>query len=93
LEMDAAVLKAYDLPPRLERQVLDLFTGVSRKGVGCPFTGYYPRGFSSYLPLHVLLSEGFHRARADVTIDRFKPGQSEHVRQTLAAATADTDEE
>jgi len=93
LAMDAAVLKAYDLPPRLERQVLDLFTGVSRKGVGCPFTGYYPRGFSSYLPLHVLLSEGFHRARADLTNDRFKPGQSEHVRQALAAAIADTDED
>ena len=93
LAMDAAVLKAYDLPPRLERQLLDLFTGVSRKGVGCPFTGYYPPGFSSYLPLHVLLSEGFQRARADVTSDRFKPGQSEHVRQALAAATADTDEE
>ena len=93
LAMDAAVLKAYDLPPRLERQVLDLFAGVPRKGVGCPFTGYYSPGFSSYLPLHVLLSEGFQRARADVTSDRFKPGQSEHIRQALAAATADTDEE
>lgn len=92
LAMDAAVLKAYDLPPRLERQLLDLFTGVPRKGVGCKFTGYYPPGFSSCLPLHVLLSEGFQRARADVTIDRFKPGQSEHVRQALAAATADTGE-
>lgn len=93
LAMDAAVLKAYDLPPRLERQVLDLFTGMSRKGVGCPFTGYYLPGFSSYLPLHVLLSEGFQRARADVTSDRFKPGQSEHVREALAAAVADKDEE
>ena len=93
LEMDAAVLQAYDLPPRLERQLLDLFTGVPHKGVGCTFTGYYPPGFSSCLPLHVLLSEGFQRARADVTSDRFKPGQSEHVRQALAAATADRDAE
>jgi hypothetical protein len=93
LAMDAAVLKAYDLPPRLERQLLDLFAGVPRKGVGCKFTGYYPAGFSSYLPLHVLLSEGFQRARADVTSDRFKPGQSEYVRQVLAAAATDTDEE
>jgi len=92
LAMDAAVLKAYDMPPRLERQLLDLFTGVPRKGVGCTFTGYYPPGFSSYLPLHLLLSERFQRAAADVTSDRFKPGQSEHVRQALAAATADTDE-
>jgi type I restriction-modification system DNA methylase subunit len=93
LEMDAAVLQAYDLPPRLERQLLDLFAGVPRKGVGCTFTGYYSPGFSSSLPLHMLLSERFQRAAADVTSDRFKPGQSEHVRQALAAAAADTDEE
>ena len=92
LEMDAAVLRAYDLPPRLERQLLDLFTGVERKGVGCTFTGYYPRGFSSYLPLHLLLSHRFQRAAADVTGDRFKPGESAHVREALVAARADTDE-
>lgn len=91
--MDAAVLQAYDLPPRLERQLLDLFAGVPRKGVGCTFTGYYPAGFSSYLPLHMLLSEDFQRAQADLTSDRFKPGQSEHVREALVAATAGRDEE
>jgi hypothetical protein len=88
-EMDAAVLRAYDLPPRLERQLLDLFTGVERKGVGCTFTGYYPAGFSSYLPLHLILSERFQRAAADVTADRFKPDQSAHVRAVLVAAAAD----
>ena len=89
LDLDAAVLKAYDFPPRLERQLLDYFAGVERKGVGCPFTGYYPPGFSSYLPLHVFLSERFERAAAHRTADRFHPGESEHVRQTLAiAATA-----
>jgi len=93
LAMDAAVLQAYDLPPRLERQLLDLFANVPRKGVGCEFTGYYPPGFSSSLPLHMLLSERFQRAAADVTSDRFKAGQSEHVRQALAAAIADADEE
>lgn len=93
LAMDAAVLKAYDLPPRLERQLLDLFAGVPRKGVGCTFTGYYPPGFSSYLPLHLLLSERFQRAAADVTSDRFKAGQSEHVREALAAAVTDKDKE
>jgi len=90
LEMDAAVLQAYDLPPRLERQLLDLFTGVERKGVGCTFNGYYPPGFSSYLPLHLVLSERFQRAAADVTGDRFKPGQSAHVREALVAAGAGT---
>src|SRR5205823_5536991 len=53
LAIDAEVLKLYDLPPRLERQLLDLFAGVERKGVGCDFRGYYPPGFTSYLPLHL----------------------------------------
>ena len=30
LALDAEVLRLYDLPPRLERQLLDLFTGVVR---------------------------------------------------------------
>jgi len=93
LQMDAAVLRAYDLPPRLERQVLDLFSGVPRKGVGCEFTGYYPPGFTSCLPLHMLLSDRFQRAAADVTSDRFMPGQSAHIRQALATAVANRDEE
>ena len=91
MDMDAAVLQAYDLPPRLERQLLDLFTGVERKGVGCKFTEYYPPGFSSCLPLHILLSERFQRAAADVTADRFKPNESAYVREVLATARAGMD--
>jgi len=93
LQMDAAVLRAYDLPPRLERQLLDLFTNVERKGVGCEFTGYYRPGFSSCIPLHMLLSERFQRAAADVTADRFKPGESAHVREVLTTAGAGMDGE
>ena len=47
LVMDAAVLRAYGLPPHLERRLLALFDGVERKGVGLDgpdgrstFTGY-----------------------------------------------------
>ena len=93
LAMDAAVLRAYDLPPRLERQLLDLFTGVERKGVGCDFHGYYPPGFTSHLPLHMLISDHFQRAAADATVDRFKPGESEYVRDVLNAAAVGTGEE
>lgn len=42
LAIDCEVLKAYDLPPPLERHLLDLFTGVERKGVGCDFRSYFP---------------------------------------------------
>lgn len=86
LAMDAAVLRAYDLPPRLERQLLDLFTGIDRKGVGCGFRGYYPAGFTSYLPLHMVISDRFQRAAADTTVDRFKPGESAYVRDVLSVA-------
>jgi hypothetical protein len=93
LALDAEVLKLYDLPPRLERQLLDLFTGVERKGVGCDFRGYYPPGFTSYLPLHELISDRFQNAAADVTADRFKPGGSEYVREVLNIAARGTAEE
>lgn len=95
LAMDAAVLRAYDLPPRLERQLLDLFTGVERKGVGLDgpdgkstFRGYYPPGFTSALPLHMVISEQFERARADKTAERFKPGDSPHVRDVLCGVAS-----
>jgi type I restriction-modification system DNA methylase subunit len=93
LALDAEVLKLYDLPPRLERQLLDLFTGVERKGVGCDFRGYYPPGFTSYLPLHMVISDRFQRAAADATADRFKPGESAYMRDVLGAAAAGAGEE
>lgn len=95
LAMDAAVLRAYDLPPRLERQLLDLFTGVERKGVGLDgpggkstFRGYYPLGFTSALPLHMVISEQFERALADKTAERFKPADSPYVRDVLSGVAS-----
>jgi hypothetical protein len=46
LDLDAAVLRLYDLPIALERQLLAIFDGVDRPGVGCTFRGYSP-GWSS----------------------------------------------
>ena len=86
LEMDAAVLKAYDLPPRLERQLLDLFTGVERKGVGCDFRGYYPPKLTAFVPLHELISDDYARS----TLGRFraalKPTDSVEVLAALRIA-------
>ena len=86
LRLDAEVLKLYDLPPRFERQLLELFAGVERKGVGCDFRGYYPPGFTSSLPLKMIISDRFQRAAADVTANRFKPGESEDVVELLSTA-------
>lgn len=44
MQMDALVLKAYDLPPKLERKVLDCFQGYPRIGP-VEFKGYYLEGY------------------------------------------------
>lgn len=46
LNLDAAVLRLYNLPPVLERELLSIFDDVERPGVGCTFCGY-PPGWSS----------------------------------------------
>lgn len=62
LSIDAEVMRLYDLPPRMEKLVLDLFQGVQRKGVDFSFTGYYPENFKSAIPLHEYLSEEYQRS-------------------------------
>lgn len=86
LRMDAEILRLYDLPPRLERQLLDLFQGVERKGVGCDFRGYYPEGLDAYVPLHELISEEYQRSTLDVFLRRHKPTGSPEVLAALRGA-------
>jgi hypothetical protein len=50
LRIDALVLKGYNLPPRLERQLLDFFRGEKRP-VPFAFTEYFPVSFSATIPL------------------------------------------
>lgn len=87
LEMDAAVLKAYCLPARLERQLLDFFNGVERKGVGCTFGDYFPADFESLVPLHKYISATYRRSTIDQVAERMKPGESAHVLASLRSAT------
>lgn len=62
LAIDAEVMRLYNLPPRLERQVLDLFTSWERKGVDFKLDRYFPEGFDAWIPLHEYLSEEFQRS-------------------------------
>jgi type I restriction-modification system DNA methylase subunit len=62
LAIDAEVMRLYDLPPKLERQVLDLFAGWERLGVDFKFGRYFPRDLESCIPLHEYLSEEFQRS-------------------------------
>jgi len=62
LAIDAEVIRLYDFPPRFERQVLDLFNGWQRNGVGFKFEHYFPKDFESWIPLHEYLSENYQRS-------------------------------
>jgi hypothetical protein len=86
LEMDAAVLKAYDCPAQIERQLLDFFSNVERKGVGCPFASYFPTDFKSLVPLHKYISSAYREATIDRVIKRMKPGESACVLAGLRSA-------
>ncbi len=54
--IDAEVLRLYGLPPHLERQLLDLFSGVERRGVPFEQQEYFPQGFTEILRLSDLLA-------------------------------------
>lgn len=69
LQLDAEILRAYDLPPHLEHEVLSTFQDKKRP-LPFEFTGFYPKGFEAYYPLHEIISEGFELARADRLMER-----------------------
>ena len=84
LSIDAEVMRLYDLPPKMEKRVLDLFQGSQRKGVDFRFDGYYPHGFESAIPLHEYLSEEYQRstvAFADEWVRRNRSGEMNQVLQ------------
>lgn len=54
--IDAEVLRLYDLPAAMERRLLDLFTGVQRRGVPFTQTEYFPKGFTHLDRLSDLLA-------------------------------------
>lgn len=67
--IDAEVLKAYDLPPRLERDLLNHFNGHKRPGP-IHFTRYYPADFRPAIPWHLYISEEFKASSAQRTLER-----------------------
>ena len=67
--IDAEVLRAYDLPPRIERMLLDYFAGHPRLGP-VDFTEYFPPDFKPFIPWHIYISEEFKEASAKNTLNR-----------------------
>ena len=67
--IDAEVLKGYDLPPRVERMLLDYFSDHDRLGP-VEFTGYFPPDFRPHIPWHLYVSQDFKLASAKNTLNR-----------------------
>jgi hypothetical protein len=86
-QIDAAVLTAYDLPPRLEKELLDHFAGYPRPGP-VRFDRYYPPGFRPAIPWRVFISEEFRGSGARQTLQRL-PVLNDPI---ISAMVADLDE-
>jgi len=65
LRIDALVLAAYDLPPRLERRLLDFFSGCGTdRRIPFTFADYFPPEFESNFSLLEYASEDFRLSTA-----------------------------
>ena len=78
VEIDSLILKAYDLPPRLERKLLEFFRGY-RRPVPFDFPNYYPEDFSLCIPLHKYLKMDLKQASAGELLKRITPFDSEEM--------------
>jgi len=69
--IDSIVLKAYDLPPKLERSLLTFFQGQDRPTVDS-FRGWFPDDFSPFIPLHEYISAEYRKITGDWIVEVFK---------------------
>jgi type I restriction-modification system DNA methylase subunit len=80
MEIDSLILKAYDLPPRLERKLLELFRGHLRP-VPFDFPEYFPEDFHPCIPLHKYLEMDLKKASAGELLKRITPFDSEDIHE------------
>ncbi len=70
LEIDAEIIKLYNLPPKLERILLDIFWNQKRK-VPFIFKGYLPPEFESWIPLHLYISDNYKNSSLENLFSNF----------------------
>jgi hypothetical protein len=83
--IDAAVLESYDLPPRLEHELLEYFRGAHRP-VAHDWQHWYPEEFKAFIPLHRYLSDEYKVATSGWALEVFKPlpeGEASALREYL----------
>jgi type I restriction-modification system DNA methylase subunit len=71
-EIDATVLKAYNLSPRLERELLEYFRG-ERRPTRHEWRHWFPEDFQPFIPLHEYLSSDHLKASRPWLLDVFAP--------------------
>jgi hypothetical protein len=84
-QIDAVVLKAYDLSPKLERRLLEYFRG-SERPVVHSWQHWFPQNFQPYIPLHRYLSDEYRTATSGSVLSVFKPlpkDEAEAVREYM----------
>jgi len=82
MEIDGLILKAYDLPPRLERKLLECFRGYPRP-LPFDFPEYYPEDFSPCIPLYKYLEMDLKQASAGELLKRIVPFDSADVHELV----------
>lgn len=82
MEIDGLILKAYDLPPRLERKLLEFFRGYLRP-LPFNFPDYYPEDFAPCIPLHRYLEMDLKKASAGELLKRIVPFDSADVHELV----------
>ncbi len=80
MEIDGLILKAYDLPPRLERELLEYARGCVRP-LPFPFPDYYPDDFKPRIPLHTYLKMDLNHAFAGELLKKIVPFDSREVHE------------
>lgn len=83
--IDAEILKLYDLPPRLERQLLDIFWGDTRRRVPFRFNGYIPPPNVSWIPLHVFISKQYQSATPEKILKKVQKQPDEDLLTDIEA--------
>lgn len=80
LSIDSLILKAYDLPPRLERKLLDFFRGYPRP-VPFHFPDYFPEGFKPCIPLHRYLEMNMKQTSVGKLLKKIEPIDSKEIHE------------
>lgn len=80
IDIDAQLLRAYDLPPRLERRLLEAFRGHEKeRRVAVPFKGWFPEDFTAYVPLHEYIGPLLRENIGAWALETFTPAPDHEV--------------